>query len=49
MSVKVCVCVHFSWLKGGTERGWPIAKIASKWIQTCTRVFGKAGHESKDS
>ncbi len=49
--VKVCVCVHVNWLKGGVAVGVDCKKVHNFQMdsQTCTKFSGKVGHELKDS
>ncbi len=45
--VKVCVCVHVSWLKGGVAIGVACyKKVHNIQIdsQTCTRLSAKVGY-----
>ncbi len=52
MCVKLCVCVHASWLKGGVAVGVTHCKKALNFqmdSQTCTRFIAKADHVQKDS
>ncbi len=49
--VKVFVCVHANWPKGGVVMGVAYCKNVQNFqmdSQTCTRFSGKVGHEPKD-
>ncbi len=50
--VKVCVCVHDSWLKVRVETVVAYCKRANNFqmdSQTCTEFSEKVSHEAKDS
>ncbi len=48
VSVKVCICAHANWLKGGVVMGVAYCKNQHNFqmdSQTCARFSGKVGHE----